>query len=118
MCHEQKIPLALIFLTVAMVNILVWNIRGLANKPSLTRLRKLMKLHNIEVLAILEPKVTKGTIEDYEFKLNCVGSFSNREGNIWLFWKNSVKVVVHNFSAQFIFAMIDIGGVKSDVFFI
>lgn len=68
-----------------MMKLIAWSIRGLANNPSIRRLKRLIKVQNILCSANVEPRVTKGSIKDYEFKLNCMGSISNHEGNIWVF---------------------------------
>src|SRR5204863_695363 len=45
-------------------------------------LRKLVKPHKAQCFAVIEPKISYTTISDFEFKLNCGGSFANQEGNI------------------------------------
>lgn len=45
----------------------------------------------LSCFALLEPKVIKDTIKDYEKKLNCQGSVCNLEGTIWIFWKSNIK---------------------------
>lgn len=74
-----------------MMKLLTWNIRGIANAPSLRRLKRIIKSNKIICFSIFEPKVTLDSIKDYEFKLNFINSFSNNEGNIWVFWKNEAK---------------------------
>src|SRR4051812_41419480 len=91
------------------MNIIAWNIRGLDNPTSIRRLKKLIKEHYVSCFAIFEPKVYTGPIKDLEFKLNCVGSWSNLEGNIWLFWKVGVACSVIKYSSQYILAEIFIG---------
>src|SRR4051812_4290473 len=101
-----------------MMNLLAWNIRGLSNSPSVRRLRKIIGTGNISVVAIFEPKITVGDIRDYEFKLNCVGSCANLEGNIWLFWKSGVICSILHSIAQYISALINIGGIEVVIFFL
>src|SRR4051812_35487973 len=101
-----------------MLNFLVWNIRGIANLPSQRRLKKLIKVHNIDCVAIIEPKIRVGTAKDFEFKLNCNNSFSDVEGNIWVFWKNNVKATLIKCTSQYIYLTLEIGGIDTDIFII
>ena len=100
------------------MNIISWNIRGIANDPSIRRLRKLIKAKSASVIAILEPKVTVGDIRDFEFKLNCIGSFANLKNNIWLFWKSGVTCSIIHSTDQYISAMLNIGGIDVIIFFV
>src|SRR3954470_11042943 len=101
-----------------MINLFIWNIRGLANIPSQRRLKKLLKANNVECFAILEPKITKNTIKDFEFKLGCSGSCTNNEGNIWVFWRNNAKVTIKQCTAQYILIALEIGGIATYIHFI
>src|SRR3954464_7601564 len=92
----------LICFYLSMLNIIVWNIRGLGNPPSLRRIKKLVRVHNIDCFAIIEPKIKSATAKDYEYKLNCSGSFANHEGNIWVFWKNNISCTVIYSTAQYV----------------
>lgn len=67
---------------------LIWNIRGMANVPSLRRLNKLVRINNCVFFTILEPKVRKDDISCYQRKLRCTGSVANNQNTIWVFWKN------------------------------
>lgn len=72
-----------------MIKALVWNIRGIVNGPSIRKLTKLLASYEVDCFAIFEPKCSKGTIKDYEKNFNCLKSVSNKEGNIWVFWKST-----------------------------
>lgn len=82
------------------MNILAWNIGGIAINPSIRRLKKLFKSHKLSCVAIFEPKISPSYIKDIMFKLNCVDSIANNEGNIWILWKMILNVMffifVHN----------------------
>ena len=100
------------------MKLLVWNIRELAKNPSIRRLKKIIKSKSTSVIAIFEPKVTVGNIRDFEFRLNCVGSFANSENNIWLFWKSCVTCNIIHSTEQYISAMLNIGGIDVIIFFV
>lgn len=78
-------------LTFLMASFISWNIRGIANSPSIRRLKKLIALHRVLCFAILEPRVSKDKILDYQRKLNCHGAISNEASTIWFFWKEGIN---------------------------
>lgn len=67
---------------------LVWNIGGVGNAPSVRRLKHLIKTNNVAIFAILEPKIYNEEILVYQNKLRCIGSLSNPQNTIWIFWKD------------------------------
>src|SRR4051812_2119458 len=101
-----------------MLNLIVWNIRGLGNTPSLRRIKKLVKAHKVDCFAVIEPKIKTATAKDYEYKLQCNGSYANEEGNIRIFWKNNVSCTVIHSTAQYVHVSLIMGGVESKFFFI
>src|SRR4051812_23139827 len=70
-----------------MISILVWNIRGVANCPSIRRIKQIMKKQKVALVAILEPKSSIMSITDLQRKLQCDGSITNIAGTIWVLWK-------------------------------
>src|SRR4051812_19152652 len=84
------------------MNIIAWNIRGIANRPSERRLKKLVKLNNIGCLAIFEPKLDKSHINELTSKLKCDDAFSNQEGNIWVIWKSDISCSILHSCAQYV----------------
>lgn len=100
-----------------MMKLIAWNIRGLANNSSFRRLKKLIKKNNVSCFAIFEPKVAKGSVNDYAIKFNCLGSISNHEGNIWLFLKLGIKCSVLHITAQYISMILAVGDIDVIIFF-
>lgn len=94
-----------------MMKILAWNIWGLANNPSLRRLKKIFETNKIFCFAIFEPKVSKASIKDYAFKFNCLDFVANLEDNIWVFWKDLLKYSVLHLDKQFISIQVDFAGI-------
>lgn len=84
------------------MNILSWNIRGLANNPLLRRLKKIVKSNKINFISIQKPKINHAYIKDIMFKLNCGYYMTNQEGNILLLWKPDFKCSVLQVSTQYI----------------
>ena len=68
---HQKI----IFQFYLMINFLFWNIRGVSHAPNLKRLRKLVKMHSISLVAICEPKTAIVNMDMIRLKvgMDCCG---------------------------------------------
>lgn len=98
------------------MNLLAWNIRGLANKPSLRRLKKLVKANNIGVLAILEPKLGHAHLNEIMFKLNYTGAVANQEGNIWVLWKSEMKCSIIFNCPQYVAVNVFINNIEVNIF--
>src|SRR3954463_14834146 len=84
------------------MNIVAWNIRGLGNKPSMRRLKRIFKSKKICFAAIFEPKIDNAMIKECMLKLKCVQYACNDEGNIWLLWNTDITCTILQSSAQFI----------------
>src|SRR4051812_44169286 len=84
-----------------MMKALVWNIRGIGNRPSVTRLKRLIKMHKVTLYAILEPKISKENLSYFQRKSNCKGAFSNEKSTIWVFWKEELSINLLNADDQF-----------------
>ena len=71
---------------VLMINSLIWNIRGIAGKTSLRRLKNLIKMHRPKIIAIIEPMVELDRIAFFTRTLGFANSMSNCANKIWVFW--------------------------------
>ncbi|XP_026459248.1 uncharacterized protein LOC113359895 [Papaver somniferum] len=79
------------------MKVLYWNLRGLRRARSQEKLRSLINQFNPSVVWVAEPKVTCNS--SFCNKLNFPGmksvvihnSVSNKKGNIWLFWNQSLS---------------------------
>ncbi|XP_020573714.1 uncharacterized protein LOC110020084 [Phalaenopsis equestris] len=84
-----------------MFNILILNIREIADPQSLGRHKLLSRIHKVDMLAILEPLVASpddrilGKFKNFNFFANC----SNK---IWLFWRKHVTVDIITDDRQFV----------------
>lgn len=93
-----------------MISFISWNIRGIANGLSLRRFKKLIHNHKISWFDILEPRVSKDAIQDYQRKLNSQRVVSIWPGTIWLLWKYEVSCSVNYNNDQHITIEISIAG--------
>ena len=71
-----------------MIKMLFWNIRGVARPPNLKRLKKLTKLHSIQLVVVVEPKTSVQNFTDIRMKLGMEWGMTNQEGTVWLFYRS------------------------------
>ena len=81
------------------MNIIAWNVRGLGNKPTMRRLKRIFKSKKICFAAIFEPKIENSMIKKCMLSLKCVNYAYNDEGNIWLLWNSDITCTILNSSA-------------------
>ena len=53
-----------------MINAIFWNIIGVSKTANLRRLKKLIRLHNVQLVAICEPKLDVVNIESISLRLS------------------------------------------------
>lgn len=101
-------------LLLAMINNLLWNIRGIGNIKSRRRVGKLVKMYNISLIAILEPLHHANKIQEFSNRIRFHFSLANQEADdkIWLCWNHEVHVVLVDAFEQCI--TVDIGFLNSD----
>ena len=69
-----------------MINALFWNIRGIAKTPNLRQLKKLIRLNNVQLVAICEPKLNVENIESIRLRLSFDAVVVNLSADIWVFY--------------------------------
>src|SRR3954468_8823148 len=84
------------------MSIISWNARGLGNKPTMRRLKRLFKSKHLCFAAIFEPKIDNDKIKQCMLSLKCVGCAFNSEGNIWLMWTSDISCSILHSTAQYI----------------
>ncbi|XP_049391508.1 uncharacterized protein LOC125855898 [Solanum stenotomum] len=75
-----------------MIKTLCWNARSINTLGSLERLQTLKKLHNLSMIAILEPFADNSHLNSYRIKLNMENACCNSNGKIWLFWTAEINL--------------------------
>lgn len=68
-----------------MINSLIWNIRGLP-------LRKLVRLHRLSLICVLEPFISVDRLEALRVRLGMDHALSSQSGKIWVFWSAPFSV--------------------------
>lgn len=66
---------------------IIWNARGVGNKPTIRRIKKMIKEHNIKILVILEPMLSQSRLASTSFNIGLPNSVSNadKHGKVWIF---------------------------------
>ena len=73
-----------------MIKMLCWNARSINTFGVLERLINLRKIHNLAMIAILEPFSNSTQLDFYRMKIGMDYGHSNPNNKIWLFWSNEV----------------------------
>lgn len=74
-----------------MIKAIIWNIRGMRSKEAFDRLIRLVKLHNVNFIALQEPFLGPYHIEDFRNLLGFEHALSNNNSKIWCFWRDSLN---------------------------
>ncbi|KAJ6719965.1 RETROTRANSPOSON UNCLASSIFIED-LIKE PROTEIN [Salix purpurea] len=75
-----------------MISSLIWNIRGIAGKTGLRRLKNLIKMHRPKIITIIEPMVDLDRIAFFTRTLGFANSMANCANKIWIFWVEDLTV--------------------------
>ncbi|XP_027156573.1 uncharacterized protein LOC113757588 [Coffea eugenioides] len=61
---------------------------GVAHAPNLSRLRKLIKLHSLQLVVVVEPKTGLDNRTAIRLRLGMDYCLSNQEGSVWVFYQS------------------------------
>ena len=92
----------ILFLSFLMIKLLFWNIRGVARAPNLRRLRKLIKLYDLQLVVVVEPKLRVESITDIRIKLGMDCCMFNHWGSVWIFYRSLFTCQITGESPQHI----------------
>lgn len=84
------------------MNGIIWNIRGIGNAQSISRLKLLTRKHNLQFIGVLDPKISAQWLDRFKCKLrmdHCLANDSPK-GRIWVFWKSSLMMTLVSCSEQ------------------
>lgn len=77
-----------------MINSLIWNIRGISKAPAVHMLQKLIRLHRLALICVLEPFLSADRLEATQFRLGMDHAISSKSGKIWVFWSTPFLVEI------------------------
>jgi exonuclease III len=93
--------------------LLSWNIRGLGNLRIVSSFHQLVKEKKPSLVFLMETCCSKKHVESLRVQLGYVGVFVvdpvGRSGGLALFWKDSLKVEIFNYSRHHINAIVQEG---------
>lgn len=68
---------------------LCWNVKGICSLASLRRLKKLVRLHNLSIVFLLEPVISNDTASRINWQLGFPNFMTASSGKIWVFWSSN-----------------------------
>ncbi|XP_059295379.1 uncharacterized protein LOC132048699 [Lycium ferocissimum] len=68
--------------------------KGVKSKKAIHRLKKIIHIHKIKIVAILEPFVSINKIDAYMRYLGFQYSLNNLNGKIWFFWNSNYRTSI------------------------
>ena len=76
------------------MKIIVWNARGVGNRPTIRQLKYLVKMHNPSIVAVFEPFINDDRGDEVRESLGFDNFMANGTGDskIWLFSKVGIRV--------------------------
>lgn len=74
-----------------MISALFWNIRGIVNTSSISRLKKIIQVYHASFVAIVEPMVDPDRITHVRLQLGFDYALSNNCSSIWIFWNSTLN---------------------------
>lgn len=98
------------------MNFMFWNLRGIANGSTLSRMHKLVYNNSVCFLAIIEPMIDSSRITGFRLSLGFDNACSNLNGNIWVFWKEPLDCIVIQNLDQCISLKYNHGVIERDFF--
>lgn len=90
-----------------MISCMFWNIRGVVNKASMRRLRKLCKLHSVSVLLLFEPMATFEHISHLSSYLQFPDFILSDNHKLCVLWRHDFRVLLQGQTDQFLHLQVD-----------
>lgn len=94
------------FTSFFLMNILIWNIRGVGNSASFAHVKKFIMDHSPLVLAIIEALIDNSSLLLYRHRLGYDEASSNKNGKLWLFWKRNAELSIISQTEQLVYTTI------------
>ena len=77
-----------------MINSIMWNIRGIGKAPAVRCLKKLIHMHYLSLVCVLEHFLHLDKLESTRNRLGIESVISSSSGKIWVFWLASFTLEV------------------------
>lgn len=90
-----------------MINGLVWNIQGIGNRASLRRLKRLVRVHRLAFVAILEPMISIDRLDEIQSVLGYPHSLVALANKIGLFYSDCFPISSLTVSSQYLLMQLE-----------
>ncbi|KAL0907216.1 hypothetical protein M5K25_025770 [Dendrobium thyrsiflorum] len=77
---------------VVMIKALIWNVRGIGGVASKARVRNLCRIHDIQILVLMEPMISIDNLDRTATRLGFTMSFANCSNKIWIMWNSNITL--------------------------
>lgn len=84
-----------------MINTLVWNAHRVGNHSTVNRLKRLVRLHFLSFLVLLEPFIADDRLVALQNKLHFSALHLSANKKIFLFWRHGLFTTVFHQTNQF-----------------
>ncbi|XP_022858402.1 uncharacterized protein LOC111379277 [Olea europaea var. sylvestris] len=89
------------------MNAIIWNVRGIASVATRRRLKKLLQLHQVYLLVLLEPFILRQNFAYTRRYLRFDMGAKNESNKIWFFWNSGTNVTVIVDHPQFLHVRVE-----------
>ncbi|XP_022866065.1 uncharacterized protein LOC111385869 [Olea europaea var. sylvestris] len=86
---------------------IIWNVRGVASVATRRRLKKLIQLHQVYLLVLLEPFVLQHSFAYIRHYLRFDTGAQNESNKIWFFWNSGTNVTIIVDHPQFLHVKVE-----------
>ncbi|KAL0904830.1 hypothetical protein M5K25_026985 [Dendrobium thyrsiflorum] len=77
---------------VAMIKALISNVRGIGGVASKARVHNLCRIHDIQILVLMEPMISTDNLVKTAARLGFSMSFANCSNKIWIMWNSNINL--------------------------
>lgn len=73
-----------------------WNVHGIGNDKTLRSLRHHLRRHKVQLICLIEPKISVDRVEEIRTKLHFDFACTNQDedAKIWLLWQSAVSILI------------------------
>lgn len=73
-----------------MINTRLWNLKGVSNASTITKLKELVKCNHVILLAFMEPMIAMNKLTQIRLRLSFSHAVSNINSSLWILWNGDL----------------------------